>query len=102
MGYLIYRNHHCINNLSVFIPSNSSRRYTSGAKPAWNGVFRPNVTRQENRKVTQRALHGRLGISQRYTSGAKSAWKGDFDPGVIRREKGDGPQSALEGMLVIS
>ena len=28
-----------------------SRRNTSGAKPAWNGVFHPNVTRQENREV---------------------------------------------------
>ena len=32
-----------------------SRRYTSGAKSAWNAVFHPNVTRQENRKGKNRA-----------------------------------------------
>ena len=43
--------------------SGSSRRYTSGAKPAWNGVFLPDVTRQENPKVPQRGLEGRLASS---------------------------------------
>ena len=32
-----------------------SRRYTFGAQSAWNAVFHPNVTRQENRKGKNRA-----------------------------------------------
>ena len=53
--------------------SGSSRRYTSGAKSAWNADFHPDVTRPENREVPQRGLEGRWAISRRYTSGAKSA-----------------------------
>ena len=66
--------------------SGSSRRYTSGAKSAWNADFHPNVTRQENREVPQRCLEGRLAISRRYTSGAKPAWNGVFRPNVTHRE----------------
>ena len=84
--HLIFHNNLCINNLSIFIPSNSSRRYTSGAKSAWKAVFRPDVICQENWDRPQRALHGRLGISQRYTSGAKRAWKANFRPNVTRQE----------------
>ena len=40
-----------------------SRRYTSGAKSAWEADFHPDVTRQENREVPQRGLQGTLGIS---------------------------------------
>ena len=36
-----------------------SRRYTSGAKPAWNADFVPDVTRPENREVPQKGLEGK-------------------------------------------
>ena len=67
-----------------------SRRYTSGAKPAWNADFLPDVIRPENREVPQRGLEGRLAISRRYTSGAKPAWNADFLPDVVRPENRKG------------
>ena len=68
----------------------SSRRYTSGAKSAWEAVFHPDVTRPENREVPQSGLEGRLAISRRYTSGAKSVWEADFLPDVTRPENREG------------
>ena len=70
--------------------SGSSRRYTSGAKSAWEAVFLPDVIRPENREVPQSGLEGRLAISRRYTSGAKSVWEADFLPDVTRSENREG------------
>ena len=63
-----------------------SRRHTSGAKPAWNADFLPDVIRPENREVPQRGLEGTLAISWYDRSGAKSAWKAVFHPDVTRQE----------------
>ena len=38
----------------------SSRRYTSGAKSAWNADFHPDVTRQENRKQRRQGTLWRI------------------------------------------